>query len=106
MTSVERVFEYTELPPEAPLESVKDKKPATNWPEHGVISTENASFKYTENGSTVLRNLRFCIQGQEKVRKKIRRGVLEQLRSHLIVRIIGITVWIQKPNLDFLIYSI
>jgi ATP-binding cassette subfamily C (CFTR/MRP) protein 4 len=67
MTSVERVYEYTELPPEAALESSPDNKPPPGWPSEGVILAEDASFRYTDDGPWVLHNLNFHIYGREKV---------------------------------------
>jgi ATP-binding cassette subfamily C (CFTR/MRP) protein 1 len=65
MTSVERVFEYTNLEPEAKLEC--DKPPGDSWPSHGCVTAEQVSFKYKSDGPIVLNNLTFAIQGQEKV---------------------------------------
>ncbi|XP_023930136.1 multidrug resistance-associated protein 4 isoform X1 [Lingula anatina] len=65
MTSVERVLEYSRLTPEAPLES--NKKPPPNWPSHGIITGEQASFRYSVYTPAVLNNLHFCIKSNEKV---------------------------------------
>ena len=67
MTSVERVFEYAQLPSEAPLETRKELKPPDNWPQHGVITGEWANYRYSEDGELVLKGLNFCIRAQEKV---------------------------------------
>ena len=70
MTSVERVFEYTELPPEAALDSDERHRPPPGWPQHGVISADDVSFRYTADAPLVLRHLRFCVRAKEKVQKR------------------------------------
>ncbi|XP_048247853.1 ATP-binding cassette sub-family C member 4-like isoform X3 [Haliotis rufescens] len=67
MISVERVLEYSQLPSEAPLDSSKDNKPPPNWPQHGIISGEKASLKYSQSGPNVLKDINFCVRAQEKV---------------------------------------
>lgn len=67
MTSVERVIEYSRLPPEAALESDKDKKPPKNWPSKGYIQYKNVSLTYNKNEPPVLKNLNFEIYPEEKV---------------------------------------
>ena len=67
MTSVERVLEYSRLPPEAPLDAPAGEGPPPNWPVHGIITGENASYRYSENAPTVLKGLNFCVRAQEKV---------------------------------------
>ncbi|ELT90554.1 hypothetical protein CAPTEDRAFT_148727 [Capitella teleta] len=66
MTSVERVSEYCELEPEAPLE-IEGKKPAEAWPESGVVEAKNLSLRYDQETPFVLRDLTFTIRAQEKV---------------------------------------
>ncbi|KAI8514342.1 Multidrug resistance-associated protein 4 [Branchiostoma belcheri] len=65
MTSAERVVTYTKLEPEAPLET--STKPPRDWPQHGRIELENASFSYSEDGPDILKNLFFKIRKQEKI---------------------------------------
>jgi len=67
MISVERVLDYTKLDTEGDLLSEKDHQPPSDWPQHGQISTEHASLKYGNDGPPVLKQLTFCIKGQEKV---------------------------------------
>ena len=67
MTSVERMAEYADLPPEAPLESKEENKPPTNWPQDGSISAQNVSLKYKEDGANILDNINFTILPSEKV---------------------------------------
>ncbi|XP_030838051.1 multidrug resistance-associated protein 4 isoform X2 [Strongylocentrotus purpuratus] len=65
MTSTERVIEYSHLKPEAPLE--KEKEPDADWPKHGIITFEDVSVSYSDDGPLVLKNLRCCIRAEEKV---------------------------------------
>ncbi|CAH1780700.1 unnamed protein product [Owenia fusiformis] len=67
MTSVERIIEYTHLQSEAELDSGPNSKPPSDWPKHGIITGEKASFKYSEEAPVVLKNLYFCVRAQEKV---------------------------------------
>lgn len=67
MTSAERVMEYADLPPEAPLESDEKHKPPPDWPQYGVIIAQDVCLQYSEEGPVVLKHLNFCIRSQEKV---------------------------------------
>ncbi|XP_054723461.1 ATP-binding cassette sub-family C member 4-like isoform X2 [Uloborus diversus] len=67
MTSVERVIEYSNLDPEAELESEKDKKPPKGWPSKGYIAYQDVSLKYTPDEPPVLKNLNFEIYPEEKI---------------------------------------
>lgn len=64
MTSVERIFEYGEIPPEPPLESDKEHTPPRNWPHAGNIDFKSLSLRYSENSNQVLRNLTFNIRAK------------------------------------------
>ena len=68
MTSVERVIEYSALTPEAPLESTDENSPPKDWPKHGIVSGEGATFKYNDDGPIVLKGINFCVRSSEKVR--------------------------------------
>ncbi|XP_077867141.1 ATP-binding cassette sub-family C member 4-like [Saccoglossus kowalevskii] len=65
MTAVERVYDYTQLAPEAALHN--HCKPEPEWPKHGIITMETMSFKYSEDSPTVLKNIYLCIRAKEKV---------------------------------------
>ncbi|KAF7996675.1 hypothetical protein HCN44_002321 [Aphidius gifuensis] len=67
MTSVERVWEYTKLENEPPLESLPDKKPKEKWPESGYIKFRNVNMSYDPEEAPVLKNLNFTIGAKEKV---------------------------------------
>lgn len=67
MTSIERIFEYAELPSEPPLESDKDNAPPDNWPQFGLIEFKSLSLRYVENAHRVLRNLTFRIDAKVRL---------------------------------------
>ncbi|CAG9768733.1 unnamed protein product [Ceutorhynchus assimilis] len=62
MTSIERVFEYTDVKGEP-----KAGKTPTNWPSNGNIRFNDVSLTYKTDGKTVLKNISFEIEGQMKV---------------------------------------
>ncbi|XP_017023787.2 probable multidrug resistance-associated protein lethal(2)03659 [Drosophila kikkawai] len=67
MTSVERVLEYMEQPPEAPLETLEKFKPKTEWPSKGRIEFINFKLRYSPKEAPVLRDLNFTIEPREKI---------------------------------------
>ena len=67
MISVERVLEYSKIPPEAALESDPEHKPPPDWPKHGIITGEGVCLKYSETAPCVLKELNFCVRSKEKV---------------------------------------
>ncbi|GFQ66175.1 hypothetical protein TNCT_86262 [Trichonephila clavata] len=67
MTSVERVIEYSNLAPEADLDSEKDKKPPKDWPKKGYIIYQNVNLRYAPDEPPVLKNLNFEIYPEEKI---------------------------------------
>ena len=61
LTSVERLMEYNDIPPETP-----SGKCVTDWPKHGVIKMKDMSFSY--NGSVdVLKDINVEIADGEKI---------------------------------------
>lgn len=66
MTSVERIMEYVNLPPEQNT-TADTKKPLENWPANGEIEFINVYLKYTETGDHILKSLSFKIDAGEKV---------------------------------------
>ncbi|KAL5097990.1 hypothetical protein RYX36_002317 [Vicia faba] len=66
MVSVERIKQFTNLPPEAPWKIV-DKSPPQNWPSHGTIELNNLQVRYRPNTPLVLKGVSLTIQGGEKV---------------------------------------
>ena len=65
MTSTERILEYIDVKPEAPLET--DVKPAEDWPDKGRIDMQDMSLRYSADGQDVLQNISFSIHSTEKV---------------------------------------
>ncbi|KAK3753079.1 hypothetical protein QZH41_019291, partial [Actinostola sp. cb2023] len=65
MTSAERILAYSCLPPEPGYS--RQSLPPDTWPDHGMISLQNVSLQYIENGVTVLQNLNFEVRPKEKV---------------------------------------
>ncbi|CAH1257762.1 ABCC4 [Branchiostoma lanceolatum] len=65
MTSAERVLTYARMEPEAPLETALHPPP--DWPQHGDIRLEGATFSYSPDGQDVLKGLHAVIKGGEKV---------------------------------------
>ena len=70
MTSVERNMDYVNIKPEAALESSKELKPSSDWPESGEILAKDVSMTYTEDGPPVLKEIHFKISPREKVNTK------------------------------------
>lgn len=67
MTSVERVIEYTETPPEPPLETPEKFKPTTEWPSKGKIEFDDFKMRYSPEEPLVLKDLNFIIEPKEKI---------------------------------------
>ncbi|CAL8127080.1 unnamed protein product [Orchesella dallaii] len=66
MVSVERVLEYTKIPPELPLESTPDKTPPKEWPENGEIVMRDVQLGYGDD-APVLKNITCTFKSKEKV---------------------------------------
>ncbi|XP_047105893.1 ATP-binding cassette sub-family C member 4-like isoform X1 [Schistocerca piceifrons] len=66
-TSIERVLEYTRLPPEPALESEGGKKPPNEWPSKGEIVFKDVSLRYGEIAPPVLKAVNFIIAPTHKV---------------------------------------
>lgn len=83
MMSVERVLEYTQIPPEqnlrdkGPMEKKKKKnkeykgtallEPPEEWPGSGVIEFRHVYMRYSDDDPPVLKGLTVSIQSCEKV---------------------------------------
>ncbi|CAK6978679.1 ATP-binding cassette sub-family C member 4-like isoform X1 [Scomber scombrus] len=65
MTSVERVVEYTDLESEAPWQT--QKRPPPDWPSKGLVTFDQVSFSYSDDGTKVLHNLKAMFRPREKV---------------------------------------
>ncbi|KAJ2163175.1 Transporter of the ATP-binding cassette (ABC) [Coemansia sp. RSA 552] len=66
LNSVERVVEYLDVPPEAPV-SMPANAPPANWPSNGQISVENLVLRYADNLPAVIRGMSFEVKPREKV---------------------------------------
>ncbi|KAJ1931520.1 Transporter of the ATP-binding cassette (ABC), partial [Linderina macrospora] len=66
LNSVERVIEYLDIEPEAPV-SIPDHVPEPQWPTAGEISVEDLVLKYAENLPPVIRGISFHVNPREKV---------------------------------------
>uniref|UniRef100_A0A1A9WTQ7 Multidrug resistance-associated protein lethal(2)03659 n=1 Tax=Glossina brevipalpis TaxID=37001 RepID=A0A1A9WTQ7_9MUSC len=68
MTSVERILEYTEQPPEATNQTTTENfKPKADWPNEGRIEFINFRLKYNPGPEYVLKDLNFIIEPKEKI---------------------------------------
>ncbi|KAJ8684127.1 hypothetical protein QAD02_019919 [Eretmocerus hayati] len=67
MTSVERMFQFTELEQEGPFDSEPGQKPSKEWPEKGKVEFKNLYLKYVEGEEPVLKNLNFVVDPGTKV---------------------------------------
>ena len=68
MVSVERVLNYSELEPEAALETPKDRKPPADWPATGHIVFRDVTLRYDPDPTPALDHISFEIRPKEKVR--------------------------------------
>ncbi|KAJ2666002.1 hypothetical protein IW148_001361 [Coemansia sp. RSA 1199] len=66
MVQLERVIEYAELPSESPG-VVEDCRPATMWPDHGMIEFKDYSTRYRDGLDLVLKGLSFRVLPNQKV---------------------------------------
>ncbi|KAJ2602288.1 Transporter of the ATP-binding cassette (ABC) [Coemansia sp. RSA 1286] len=66
LNSVERVVEYLDIAPEAPV-SIPGHVPPPEWPASGRISVKDLELRYAENQPPVIRGISFEVQPCEKV---------------------------------------
>ena len=68
MISTERILGYSNLEPEASLETlIPSNKPPPDWPREGKITMDCVAFQYSSELPLVLKNLNFMIKPAEKV---------------------------------------
>ena len=68
MVCVERVSEYSNLPPEAPLHSDVDTSHETShWPQTGSIEVKNLSVRYRPSLPLCLNKVSFNIEGGHRI---------------------------------------
>ncbi|XP_053404593.1 ATP-binding cassette sub-family C member 4-like isoform X3 [Mercenaria mercenaria] len=100
MISVERVLDYASLPSEAPLEAEEDKRPPSNWPQNGRISTNEACLRYSKDGPLVLKDLSFTIKAREKVGIVGRTGAGKSSLITMLFRLVEPNGRITIDNID------
>jgi len=66
MNSVERILNYTVLPPEAARETIEDTK-LDNWPNNGVVEFKNVVMRYRPGLEPALKGISFSVKPNEKV---------------------------------------
>ncbi|KAJ1773796.1 Transporter of the ATP-binding cassette (ABC) [Coemansia sp. RSA 1813] len=66
LNSVERVVEYLDVDPEAPV-TIPDRVPPADWPTDGCISVEDLVLRYADNLPPVIRGISFTVNPREKV---------------------------------------
>lgn len=67
MTSIERVLEYVQIPPEPSYETESAVNLPANWPSAGQLHFKDLRLRYSEHGHYVLKGLSFTIRPKEKV---------------------------------------
>lgn len=65
MNAVERVLEYTELPPEGKVRTVNE--PPKEWPQGGRIEFRHVNLAYRKGLPLILKNVTFEVKAGEKV---------------------------------------
>jgi len=98
MTSVERVFEYSEIESEPDNGDNKDLR--KTWPEYGLITAEACSFSYHESLPYVLKKLSFCIKPREKVGIVGRTGAGKSSLISMMLRLGNMTGTIRIDGYD------
>ncbi|KAJ2109796.1 Transporter of the ATP-binding cassette (ABC) [Coemansia sp. RSA 922] len=66
LNSVERVVEYMDVEPEAPV-TIPDRVPPAAWPTEGQISVEDLVLKYADNLPPVIKGISFKVKPCEKI---------------------------------------
>ena len=65
MTSVERVFTYTEIDPEPGYNT--EALPPDAWPTAGALSLHDLSLAYLKGAPAILNRISVCVAAKEKV---------------------------------------
>ncbi|EOA29723.1 hypothetical protein CARUB_v10012810mg [Capsella rubella] len=64
--SIERIYQYSQIPSEAPT-LIEDAHPPATWPENGTIEINNLKVRYGENLPTVLHGINCVLPGGKKI---------------------------------------
>ncbi|XP_017143939.1 probable multidrug resistance-associated protein lethal(2)03659 [Drosophila miranda] len=67
MTSVERVMEYVNIPPEPAYETPESVNLPAGWPSAGQVHFQDLRLRYSDHGPYVLKGLSFTIHPKEKI---------------------------------------
>ncbi|XP_043486922.1 ATP-binding cassette sub-family C member 4-like isoform X1 [Polistes fuscatus] len=114
MMSVERVLEYTQLPPETNLRNkgkfykktdkqIINELPQSapkNWPSQGCIRFKNVYMKYTDEDPPILKNLNFLVLPREKVGIVGRTGAGKSSLISALFRLAKVEGVIEIDNID------
>ncbi|CAL5382544.1 unnamed protein product [Camellia sinensis] len=87
MISVERIFQYSKIPSEAPL-VIEDCRPPNNWPDFGTICFRNLQIRYAEHLPSVLKHITCTFPGRKKVGVVGRTGSGKSTLIQAIFRIV------------------
>ncbi|OAA66421.1 multidrug resistance-associated protein 1 [Akanthomyces lecanii RCEF 1005] len=88
LVAVERVLEYTAIPPEAPLESSPSTAPLPSWPTAGAIEFQHYSTRYRPGLPFVLEDLNLSIPAGARVGIVGRTGAGKSTLALALFRII------------------
>lgn len=87
IVSVERIYEYCNLTPEAP-DIIESCRPEKSWPSHGKITFKNYSTKYKNKEELALKRINLEIKPQEKVGVVGRTGAGKSTLSLALFRLL------------------
>lgn len=87
IVSVERVQEYIELKPEAPL-AIPETQPGSDWPQQGALTFKNVSARYRADLDLVVKDVSFEIKGGEKVGVCGRTGAGKSSLTMVLYRVV------------------
>lgn len=90
IVSVERIYEYCNLTPEAP-DVIESCRPDKSWPAQGKITFKNYSTKYKTQKDPALRSINIDIKPQEKVGVVGRTGAGKSTLSLALFRLLEAT---------------
>lgn len=100
IVSVERIYEYCNLPSEAP-EIIESCRPEKLWPAHGSIIFKDYSTRYSDKQEFVLKNVNIEIKPREKIGVVGRTGAGKSTLSLALFRILeAVEGSIEVDNID------
>lgn len=85
--ALERIFQYTDLTPEAP-EHVEGNIPPAYWPNHGAMQFNDYSVRYRDNLDLVLKDINLDIKPHEKIGVVGRTGAGKSTLTLALFRIV------------------